>query len=188
MKRFVRNFVNGCLVLVPTVATLYVIYLVFSKVDGLLGQHIYKLMGVRIPGLGFVATVALIAIIGGMATNVLGKRLFTIFDSFLARTSLVKLIYTSLRDFMGALVGERRSFDRPVTVDLGSDLRAFGFITREDLSAWGLKDHVAVYLPQSINFAGQLLLFPRQRVTPLSVDTAELLPFVVSGGMAGGSQ
>jgi uncharacterized membrane protein len=188
MKRFVRNFVNGCLVLVPTVATLYVIYLVFSKVDGLLGRHFTALMGVEIPGLGFVVTVGLIAVIGGLATNVLGKRLFDVFDGFLARTPLVKLIYTSLRDFMGALVGERRSFDRPVTVDLGSDLRVFGFITREDLSGWGLKDHIAVYVPQSINFAGQLLLLPRERVSPLSVDTAELLPFVVSGGMAGGSQ
>ena len=187
MKRFVGNFVNGCLILVPTVVTLYAIYLVFSKIDGLLGTHIYKLIGVAVPGLGFIVTVLLIAGIGRLGTNVLGKRLFTIFDGFLARTPLVKLIYTSLRDFMGALVGERRSFDRPVTVDLGSDMRAFGFITREDLSAWGLKDHIAVYLPQSINFAGQLLLLPRQRVTPLSVDTAELLPFVVSGGMAGGS-
>lgn len=187
MKRLVRNFVNGCLVLVPAVATLYVIYLVFTTVDGLLGTQISELIGMQVPGLGFVVTIGLIALIGGLTTNVLGKRLFGVFDSFLARTPLVKLIYTSLRDFMGALVGERRSFDRPVTVDLGADLRVFGFITRDDLSSWGLNEHVAVYVPQSINFAGQLLLLPRSRVMPLSVDTAELLPFVVSGGMAGGN-
>jgi len=67
----------------------------------------------------------------------------------------VKLIYTSLRDFMAALVGERRSFDRPVLVSLDEhdQLKAVGFITREDLALLGLRDHVAVYMPQSINFA-----------------------------------
>ena len=101
----------------------------------------------------------------------------------------MKLIYTSLRDFMAALVGERRSFDRPVLVALDAhaqgELKAIGFITRDDLSALGLQTHVAVYMPQSINFAGQLLLVPRSRIEPLSLPASEILPMIVSGGMAG---
>jgi uncharacterized membrane protein len=182
MKALAKNFLNGCLVLVPAVATLYAVYIVFVKIDGLLG--------LRVPGLGFLVTVVLITLVGALARNVVGKRLVGLPDQVLTRLPLVKLIYTSLRDFMAALVGERKSFDRPVLVSLSADgaVKAFGFITRDDLSAFGLDGYVAVYFPQSVNFAGQLALLPRARVQPLEVPPSELLPFIVSGGMAGGEQ
>lgn len=179
MKALVTNFLRGCLVLVPTVATLYVIYFVFVTVDGLLG--------LRIPGLGFALTLVLITLVGALASNVVGKQLVGMPERLLTRLPLVKLIYTSVRDFMAALVGERKTFNRPVLASLSADgaVKAFGFVTREDLSHFGLREHVAVYFPQSINFAGQLTVLPRERVLPLDVQSSELLPFIVSGGIAG---
>jgi uncharacterized membrane protein len=179
MKTLVKNFLRGCLLVVPVVVTLYALYFVVHTVDGLIG--------LRVPGVGFAVVVALVTAIGAVASNVIGKRLLELPDKVLARLPFVKLIYTSLRDFMAALVGERRSFDRPVLVslDAAGELKAIGFITRDDLSALGLAAHVAVYLPQSINFAGQLLLVPRTRIQPLTIPPAELLPMIVSGGMAG---
>jgi uncharacterized membrane protein len=180
MKTLVKNFLRGCLVVVPIVATLYAVYFVVRTLDGLLG--------LRVPGLGFAVAIALITLIGALASNVIGKKLLALPDQLLARLPFVKLIYTSLRDFMAALVGERRSFDRPVLVALDdAGLKAVGFITREDLSALGLglSDHVGVYFPQSINFAGQLLLVPRTRVQALDLPAHTILPVIVSGGMAG---
>lgn len=179
MKRLVRNFLNGCLVLVPVVASLYVIGLIFMKIDGIIE--------LPIPGLGFVLTIAFITGVGALTSNVVGKRAVEMTDRFLGKVPLVKLIYTSLRDFMSALVGNKKSFDKPCVVSLDAEgtMRVFGFITREDLSAWGLGGHVAVYMPQSINFAGQLGLFPRSRVQPLAVEPSQILPFIVSGGVTG---
>ena len=179
MKTLVKNFLRGCLLVVPVVVTLYALYFVVHTIDALIG--------LRVPGLGFAVAVVLVTAIGTVASNVIGKRLLELPDRVLARLPFVKLIYTSLRDFMAALVGERRSFDRPVLIalDAQNELKALGFITRDDLSALGLRDHVAVYLPQSINFAGQLLLVPRARIQPLAVPPAEILPMIVSGGMAG---
>lgn len=179
MKQLIRNFLHGCLVVVPAVVSLYVIWLVFVKIDGLLG--------LRIPGVGFVVTIGLITAIGAFSSNVIGKKVAKMADAWMSRVPLVKLIYSALRDFMAALVGEKKSFDRPCVVSLSADgaVRAFGFITRDDLSSWGLAGHVAVYFPQSINFAGQLGLFPRARVEPLAVDASQLLPFIVSAGVTG---
>ena len=179
MKMLVKNFLRGCLLVVPVVATLYALWFVVHTVDGIIG--------LRVPGLGFAIAIALVTAIGAVATNVIGKRLLELPDKVLARLPFVKLIYTSLRDFMAALVGERRSFDRPVLVSLDAEgaLKALGFVTRDDLSALGLQGHVAVYMPQSINFAGQLVLVPRARITPLAVPASEVLPMIVSGGMAG---
>jgi uncharacterized membrane protein len=179
MNTLAKNFLHGCLVVVPATATIYVVYFVFEKVDGLLG--------LRIPGLGFALTLLLITAIGALTRNVVGRRLVGLPDRVLARLPLVKLVYTSLRDLMAALVGERRSFDRPVLVALGEGgaLKAFGFITRDDLSQFGLDGFVAVYFPQSINFAGQLAVVPRTHVQPLEMPPSQLLPFIVSGGISG---
>ena len=53
------------------------------------------------------------------------------------------------------------------------------------MDTYGLADHVAVYLPQSYNFAGNLLLFPSEQVQPLDMDSAEVMAFLVSGGVSG---
>jgi uncharacterized membrane protein len=177
MAMLVKNFLRGCLIVVPVVVTLYAIYFVVRALDGLLG--------VAIPGAGLAISLVLITAIGGLASNMIGKRLLALPDRLLGRLPFVKLIYTSLRDFMAALVGERRSFDRPVVLSLDNDLKVLGFITRDDLSELGMSDHVGVYLPQSINFAGQLVFAPRSRVRQLDLPATTVLPVIVSGGMAG---
>lgn len=177
MSLLVKNFLRGCLIVVPIVVTLYAIFFVVRTLDGVLG--------LGVPGAGLAVSFVLITAIGALASNMIGKRLLALPDRVLGRLPFVKLIYTSARDFMAALVGERRSFDRPVLLALGDDVKVLGFVTRDDLSELGLRDHVGVYLPQSINFAGQLVLVPRARVTPLDLPATTVLPVIVSGGMAG---
>src|SRR5229473_461984 len=76
-----------------------------------------------------------------------------------------KLVYTSIRDLLGAFVGQKKRFDRPVAVTIvpGSRARMLGFVTRDRLEALGMKDEVAVYFPQSYNFAGYLAVVPREQ-------------------------
>jgi uncharacterized membrane protein len=176
-----RNFINGSLVLVPVVATFYVLYFVLARLDALLG--------IGVPGLGLLISVAFITTIGALTSNVIGKELIELADLALSRMPFVKLIYTSFRDLMLALFGNQKRFDRPVLVALGHDpatsVKILGFITREDLAPWGPADHVAVYFPQSINFAGQLMLVPSSCVQRLEIEPSKLFPFLVSGGITG---
>ena len=46
-------------------------------------------------------------------------------------------------------------------------------------------DVIAVYLPQSYNFAGQLIAVPRGRVQVLTDDASSMMAFIVSGGISG---
>jgi uncharacterized membrane protein len=89
---------------------------------------------------------------------------------------------------MGAFVGEKRRFNRAVRVqpDPTIELWFLGFITSDDLGRLGLEGWVAVYLPQSYNIAGNLVLVPADRVVPVAVDSADLMAFIVSGGVAKG--
>src|SRR3989338_7421844 len=177
MKSITKYFFNGLLVLVPLTVTIYVVYLIFSKVDG-----IFKF---PIPGLGLILTIAFVIVIGFIATNIFTNKLLSYIDSLFSRLPFVKLIYTSIKDLTNTFVGDKKGFTKPVAVSLipGSSLKHLGFITRESMEAYGMKDMIAVYLPQSFNWGGNLILVSRDQVTPLSVVSGEMLAFVVSGGI-----
>ncbi|MGE5423634.1 MAG: DUF502 domain-containing protein [Ignavibacteriales bacterium] len=179
MKRIAGYFLEGLLFVIPLALTIYLIYIAFVKIDGLLR--------IPIPGVGLVTTLALITLIGFLASNFLTKRLLNWIDSVFARLPLVKLLYSSVKDLINAFVGDKKSFNQPALVSLTTDgtVFALGFITRESLSNFGLEHLVSVYMPQSYNFAGNLLLFPREQVTPLNVNSSEVMTFIVSGGVSG---
>jgi uncharacterized membrane protein len=170
---------RGALITAPLVATVYVLYFIFRTVDDLLP--------IGIPGLGLLLTIVLVGLVGFFSSNVIGSGILDTTERFLQRLPFVKLVYSSIKDLINAFVGERKSFDKPVLVCLSADasVRALGFVTRDTLGTLGLPEHVAVYFPQSYNFAGNLLIVPRSAVEPLSVSSGELMTFVVSGGVSG---
>jgi uncharacterized membrane protein len=180
MKNFARYFLRGSLVLVPLAATIYIVFLILRTIDQILP-------GIPVPGLGLVLTIGLITLVGFLTSNVLGRTAFDAIEKALTRMPFIKLVYSSIRDLIGAFVGDKKSFDKPVMVSLspGSGTKVLGFTTRDRLEMLGLQDHVAVYLPQSYNFAGNLIVVPRVQVEPLDVEIAELMTFVVSGGVSG---
>ncbi len=182
MTVLARNFFEGLLILVPVGVTVTVAVFVFDFIDGWL--HI------PIPGVGFIVTVGLITLTGRFASNVFVQKVLDITERLLTRAPLVKLVYTSIKDLIAAFMGEKKRFDQPVIVALtpGGHAEAIGFVTRSSMEFIGLLDHVAVYFPQSYNFAGNLLVFPKDQVRPLEAESAEIMAFLVSGGVAGGPE
>jgi uncharacterized membrane protein len=203
MKNFLKYFLRGLLFVVPAAVTIYVLLLIFSLLASPL-QAAVKGMGiwegvpakwapvvkVLVKVLGAVLSVALIALVGALTSFFITRPLIQWLEKAFTRLPLVKLLYTSLKDLISAFVGEKKRFDRPVLVQIfpGSNLRVVGFITRDSLEILGLKDEVAVYLPQSYNFAGFLAIVPRTQVTPLSLDSADAMAFIVSGGVSAQNQ
>lgn len=186
MKRVVRYFLEGLLYVIPLALTIYILYTIFTTVDSWLRSLIPK---VTIPGMGFVLTLIGITVIGFLASNVLTRGVLSLVSKVFEKLPFIKLIYTSIKDLIGAFVGDKKSFDKPVLVTLTRDghAKAIGFITKESMEAFGLADHVAVYLPQSYNFAGNLLLFPVDQIQPLDMESSETMAFLVSGGVSGGA-
>jgi len=174
----VRSFLNGLLVLGPLALTVYICVMAFRWVDGWLS--------LPIPGAGFLATVALVTLLGYVASGVVARGALGFIDQTLTRLPAVRLLYGALRDVFGAFAGEHKRFTEPVLVELvpGSGLRVMGFLTQPALDAFDLADHVAVYLPQSYNFAGQTIVVPRARVTPVQAKPTDVLAFIVSGGIS----
>jgi uncharacterized membrane protein len=179
MKRLANYFLQGLLFLVPMVLTVYAFVWSFRFVD--------RLLGLSIPGLGLLITVVTIVAVGFLASNFLTRRFLAYLERFFARVPIARFLYSSVKDLMGAFVGEKRRFDRPVVVDLlpGAGIRCLGFVTRDSLEAWNMHDCASVYFPQTYNFAGYMAIIPKDRIQPIAVDGAECMAFIVSGGITG---
>lgn len=179
MRRLINYFIRGLVVTAPLALTLYVCWDVFHWVD--------QWLGLPIPGAGFVITVALITLIGVLASSLVARGAVSAMDRALQRLPFVRLVYGSTRDFLNAFVGEKRRFNKPVLLAVapGDHVHMLGFVTAEAVDILGLTGYVAVYLPQSYGFSGNLLVVPSTRVRPLAADSADVLAFIVSGGVSG---
>lgn len=179
VRSILRYFFGGTLFIVPLVATGYFFFVSFTWLDGLLN--------LPYPGLGFLIIFAAITIFGYLTSNFAVKTATDWFDQLVNRIPLVKLIYSSMKDLIGAFVGDKKKFDRPVLVTINQEnqIHRVGFITQSDLTNLGLPDMVVVYFPQSYAVAGDHFVVPKERVRLLDISGPVAMKFIVSGGISG---
>ena len=183
MRRFTsilfRSFLQGLLLLSPLAITGYVLYTVFTGVDNMVPF---------VPrGLGFIVIILTVTIIGYLGTRFfVGRWLFDSFAYLMEHTPGVKYIYSSICDLIKSFVGDRRRFNKPVwvCVNLNPETHRIGFMTQRDMGYLGLKDKVAVYMPQSYAIAGWVIITDGANVKPITEMTAaEAMKFAISGGV-----
>lgn len=195
MKTLLRFFFQGLLLLLPFVLTIYLVFLIFTALDETLFSAVGSLIGYFIPNLqpgltetllGILLTVAVIVLTGIAGSLYLTRFMMNIIGSLMERIPVVKLLYNSLRDLFQALLGDQKSFDKPVIVYLNKEksIKVMGFLTCDDLNSFGLSEDVSVYLPDSYNFSGNLIIVPRDQVVPLDVSAGKVTTFIVSGGVS----
>lgn len=185
MKKFTSYFLQGLLYSAPIGITLFVIYKVFVFIDGILKPPIEAYFKLHIPGLGLLLMVIFITMVGVLGQSVLAQPFKAAMERMIKRAPLLHMVYTSIRDFMEAFVGKEKKFNQPVSIMVSRDpeIERFGFITSHDLSEIGLKDKVAVYIPLSYGFMGELFIVSAENVKPVDIPAGEMMKFIVSGGV-----
>jgi len=176
MNWLIKNFLRGLVIVVPIAVTVYLLYQTFITLD--------RLLRLPTPGLGIAILIVATIVIGALASNFIGRRVFALTESVFKKAPLVRLIYAAIKDLLEAFVGNKRRFDKPVSVQLTDAIKIFGFITRDDLGALAAAGDVAVYVPFSYTWDGCLLVVARERVQLLEADSASIMALIVSGGVS----
>lgn len=178
-QRIIQYFLQGLLILGPVSITIYFIYIVFDKIDGLLRPAI------NIPGLGFIIIIAFVILIGYISSFFVMGRLLSVLDKFLEKTPGIKLLYSFVKDFFEAFAGNKKKFTNNVLACVDdNDVWRVGFITQENMNTFGMEDYVAVYLPMAYSVAGNVYIVRKERIRPItSISATQTMKFAVSGGV-----
>lgn len=178
MRKIINSFFQGLLLIAPISITFFVIFKLFEFIDGLLPF--------KIPGLGLLIIFSSITFIGFTGTLLIKTPFTYIFKRVIERIPLIKILYTSISDLLSAFVGQKKKFTEPVMVIMSKDsnIRKLGFITERDLHNIGISEaFVAVYLPHSYNFSGNMFIAPAENVIPIEANSTDFMKFIVSGGV-----
>ena len=189
-------FFQGVIVLAPIGITVWVIVSLFNWVDNFLPNILNSLFPIRfasvngqipkVTGLGFVVVISLVLIIGWLSSLYFLERLVSVFDKVLEKTPGIKIIYSSVKEFLEAFAGSNKKFDKPVLVAIDADdVFRIGFITQENCEHLGLKDHVTVYVPHSYAISGISFIVPISKIKklPKHINAAEAMKYAISGGV-----
>ena len=188
-RKLLQYFFQGLLILAPVAITFYALYFVVSTIDGWIPIFSYKdEMGqthVQNYGLGFIIILFAIIFIGYISSFFITSRIVSFLDKVMQRTPGLKHIYSTTRDFFEAFAGDKKKFTQNVLANVDdNDVWRMGFITRDDMSDFGLQDFVAVYIPMAYSVAGNVYVIPRSRIRPIShISSTQTMKFAVSGGV-----
>lgn len=180
LKKIFRYFIQGVIILAPIGITAYVFYWLFDKIDSILRPYL------NLPGVGFVIILVFVILVGWISSNFLMGSFLNFFDQLMERTPGIKFIYSSTKDFFEAFAGDKKKFNRAVLANVfAEEVWIVGFLTDEEMKKFDMgADKVAVYVPQSYNFAGQLYILPRNKVKKIEHITAgEAMKYAVTGGV-----
>jgi uncharacterized membrane protein len=182
-RRIFNYFLGGLLIILPVAGTAYILISAFSFVDGLIDTS--PVFGKSIPGLGLLVVLGLVTLVGFIGGGILTKPLLDFMDHLLEKIPGIKIIYSSLKDFMEAFVGEKKKFTEPVVVEMNNGLFKMGFVTSRELAKISLEGYVAVYFPHSYNFSGNVFLVPEEKIKAVRANSSDFMKFIVSGGVMG---
>ncbi len=185
MNTIFRFFLQGLILFIPLGITIIVFVKLFQFFEnlfsfvGLTGNSILDTI------ISFVSLIILITLIGILASSFIFKRLFIFIEDRLEHAPFIRHVYSPIKDFMNAFMGNKKKFTKPVLVltNPQANIQEVGFITQDDLNDWGISDKIAVYLPMSYSFSGRLVIVPKNQITVLKIEGSEAMKFIVSGGV-----
>jgi uncharacterized membrane protein len=185
-KKIIDYFFQGLLYIAPIGLTIYFIFIIFNYADSLAQNFILKLLPFKIPGLGIILLFIIISCLGYLGHRLITRPVSAIFEKMLGKAPIVEMVYSSIKDFLSAFVGKDKKFKQPVLVKVNPDanIEKIGFITETDLKNINSEGKVAVYLPWSYAFSGELIIVPAELVRPIDISSADAMKFIVSGGVS----
>jgi len=187
-----RNwFFTGLLMLAPSAITLWVLYRFFNWVDNLLGRYL-RFAAVdyqRIPGLGVLATVLLLLIVGFIAARVGQGPVVRLWDRLLLRIPGVGIVYGSTKSLGEAFLNQREeTFRKVVLVQWPHPgIWRVGFLTgtvSADVEQRIGQDLSCVFVPHTPNPASGFVHYvPKKDLVELDWPVEDGLKVIVSGGV-----
>ncbi|MDK9726453.1 MAG: DUF502 domain-containing protein [Sterolibacteriaceae bacterium MAG5] len=191
MKRY---FITGLLIWVPLAITAWVLSLIVRTMDQsllLLPQTIHPehLLGIYIPGVGALLTLAVVFLTGLVTANIVGQRLVRFWEALLARIPVVKSIYYSVKQVSDTLFSGSGEAFRKVLLVRYPHPEAWSVAFQTGAPPREIAQHsddelVSVFIPTAPSPVNGFFFFVRKCDTvELDITVDDALKYIVSMGV-----
>ena len=186
-KSLQRYIVTGLFVLIPVGLTVTMVWLLVRAVDGVCGALFQRMFGFRVPGLGLLLTVIILALVGMLMSNLLVQQIFGILETGLRRIPGVGGIYKTVKALADVFAPSKNaSFRYVVLVEYPhAGSLSMGFVTRQFSITDGEgreQKQAAVYVPTNHLYLGNTIVVPQSKVFATSLTVQEGVQVVISSG------
>ena len=190
-------FLTGLLSIIPLAITFTIIKWLFLFFSTPPQKIIYYFLGISDPKnasqlvnfsvdiIGFILTILFIYLTGLIISNVLGKRLYSFFESILSKIPLVSFVYNTIKQITDTLkISQKQAFKKVVYIEYPkAGIWTIALVTGESKSRNG-EEYYQVFVPTTPNPTSGFMLYLKKKdtkETDMTID--EGLKIIISGGM-----
>jgi uncharacterized membrane protein len=189
-----RYLITGLIVWVPLVITVWVLSVLVGTMDQTLlllptAFRTESWLGVYVPGMGVVLTLLIVFLTGVFTANIIGQRLFSVWERAVARIPVVNTIYKSVKQVSDTLFSPTgQAFRKALLVQWPSPgMWTIAFLTGipgGDVATHLQGDYVSIYVPTTPNpTGGYFVMVPRSAVIELDMPVDVALKYIISMGV-----
>lgn len=191
MKKYL---ITGLLIWIPLVITIWVLKVIFDALDQSLlllpaSFQTEHWLGVHIPGLGAILTLAVVFVTGVFARNFFGAKLVELWHEILHRIPVVNSIYSSVKQISDTLFSSSgQAFRKALLVQWPHEgMWTIAFLTGTpggDVVNYVPEDCLSVYVPTTPNpTGGYFVVVRRSDIIELDMSVDQALKYVISMGV-----
>lgn len=189
MQTLIRLFLKGLAALVPIVLTVAILVWLAGMAEAGMGRLIRLVLpeDAYVPGMGLLAGLAVVVMVGLLSQLWLFKRLFDLGEGVLNRMPLVKTVYRAIKDFIDYFGGDGKGPRKVVRVAHPElSIAMLGFVTREDFRdlPFGGEGEIAVYFPMSYQIGGYTLFIPRDWAEPVNMSFEDAMRLILTAAIS----
>jgi uncharacterized membrane protein len=197
VARLRNYFLTGLILVGPLYITISLTWWFINWVDDVVRPFIpvaYRpetYLPVKIPGLGLIAALVALTLLGFLTANLVGRKLVEAGENILNRMPVVRPIYKSLKQIFETLFAKG-----------GSSFRRVGLVEFPSPGMWSLvflsnpaspevaarlpqTEHVAAFMPCTPNpTTGFFFYVPRRDIVDLDITVEAAMTLLMSAGMA----
>ena len=193
-----KNIIAGLLVTVPVALTYIILEFVITRIDEMMVPVISKLIGEKamenfngyfVPGMGFLLLILFVFLIGLIATNIFGKKVFRFGELVLHKIPLVRVIYITIKKVVDTISqSQTPTFEKMALITYPRPpLKTVGIVacnTPDMIFKMVGKRSVNVFVPTSPNpTTGFVIAVPIEDVNFLEMTVEEGLKMIISFGV-----
>ncbi|MEW5894585.1 MAG: DUF502 domain-containing protein [Candidatus Omnitrophota bacterium] len=187
--KHVRFYVfRGLLAFIPIGITIFTVRLIYVIIDKQVIKLVDRYIGYSIPGLGLLLFVVILYLTGVIASNVFGRKIFSILEEITNRIPIINTTYQVGKQLSNTLsLPEKQIFKRAVLLDFFKPgAMVIGFVTGDLKNEHTGETLLKVFIPTVPNpTSGFMVVLKESETIDPNWTVEEAMKTVISGGIIG---